>query len=287
MSNPPAWVTNAGGDAVFGARPARWGFRHETWIVDVTDGSAFVVQRRVDGSDPTRPRARAIRDVVRAAGLPVPEPTRRALVAGDVVVTMPFVDGVVAAELLGTNRGAQIVGRVCGEVGARLGAVNPKGVPLPRTWASGDSLRVATHARMERLPHALLTGTRRDLLVALDHAVLEVDAVKPRLAHGDLAPVNVLVLDDRLTAVLDLDRAQLAHPLYDAAWFAWVVSFHHAAVAEAACEAYAGAAGITLPSFASMAWMWRLQLLERLAEAPNAQERARWAARLAAVQGSA
>lgn len=283
MRAPPAWVTDACGNAIVAARPARWGFRHETWIVEETDGRAFVVQRRVDGSDPTSPNARAVRDLVRAAGLPVPEPARVVVVADEVVVVMPLVDGVVAAELLGTDRGAEIVGRACGEIGTRLGAMNPTGVPLPRMWASGDSLRVATHARIDRLPSALPTETRRRLLIALDRAAREVDAVKPRLVHGDLVPVNVLVRDDRLAAVLDLDRVQLAHPLYDAAWFAWVVSFYHADVADVACNAYARAAGVAVRPFAAMAWMWPLQLLDRLAEAQDAHERAVWAARLAAI----
>jgi aminoglycoside phosphotransferase (APT) family kinase protein len=74
-------------------------------------------------------------------------------------------------------------------------------------------------------------------LVSLRRAALEVETVLPRFAHGDLAPVNLLVRDGRVAAVLDLDRARLAHPLHDAAWFAWVVSFHHRDVAGAAWSA--------------------------------------------------
>jgi aminoglycoside phosphotransferase (APT) family kinase protein len=107
--------------------------------------------------------------------------------------------------------------------------------------------------------------------------------VKPLVVHGDLVPVNLLVADDRLTALLDLDRVQLAHPLYDAAWFAWVVSHYHADVAGVACDAYARASGVAVRPLARLAWLWPLQLLERLAEAQDGQERDAWAARLAAV----
>jgi aminoglycoside phosphotransferase (APT) family kinase protein len=252
----------------------------------MTGGTASVVQRRVDGSDPTNPVARAARDLVRAAGLPVPEPADAARVADDLVVMLPLVDGIVAAELLRTVRGAQTVGRVCGGVAARLGAVNLTGVSLPRTWASGESLRAATQARLDRLAVDLPSETRRHLLAALDRSVARVDAARGQLVHGDLAPVNVLVRDDRLTAVLDLDRLQIAHPLYDAAWFAWVVSNYHPDVADAACDAFARAAGLTVRSAADLAWLWPLQLLERLAEAQSAPERAMWLARLESIERS-
>jgi aminoglycoside phosphotransferase (APT) family kinase protein len=286
MNEPPAWVSEAIVERFVAARPARWGFRHETWIVEGIDGPAFVVQRRVDDSDPTSPGMRAVRDLVRAAGLPVPEPARVLHMTEGVVVVLPFVDGVVGAELLGTERGAKIVGRTCGEIVARLGAVNPSTVAPPGPWISGADLRAGMHAWIDQLASALPAARRRYLLTALDRAALEVDSVQPRLVHGDLAPVNVLLRHDRLTAVLDLDRVQLAHPLYDAAWFAWVVSFHHPEVADVACEAFARAAGLSVQSVADLTWMWPLQLLERLAEAHTEPERTMWVARLAATEAS-
>jgi aminoglycoside phosphotransferase (APT) family kinase protein len=108
----------------------------------------------------------------------------------------------------------------------------------------------------------------------------------PRFAHGDLAPVNLLVQDGRVAAVLDLDGARLAHPLFDAAWLAWIISFHHGDVAEAAWGAYARAVGAGVRSPAALAWLWPLQLLERLAEARGEDERATWADRLVAVPRS-
>ncbi len=277
-----AWVTAGCGAETVAARPARWGFRHETWIAEGADGRACVVQRRADGSDPASPNARAARDLVRATGLPVPEPARVVRLGDDVIVVMPFVEGVVAVDLLGTVAGAEIVGRACGEVAARLGAVNPTGVSVPRTWASGADLRVATHAWLDRLSMVLPGETRRRLLGALDRAAPRLDAVEPRLAHGDLVPVNVLLRDDRLAALLDLDRIQLAHPFYDAAWFAWVVATYHPDVANMACDAFARAAGVAVRSISALAWLWPLQLLERLSEARNAPERDTWAARLSA-----
>jgi aminoglycoside phosphotransferase (APT) family kinase protein len=286
MNTPPAWVSDAVVEGLVAARPARWGFRHETWIVHGKDGRASVIQRRVDGSDPMSAGMRAVRDLVRAAGLPVPEPIRVVRVEGDVIVVLPYVDGVVAADLLGSDRGATVVGRRCGEIGARLGPVNPAAVPVSGTWASGADLRSVTIARMDRLATALPVVTRRRLFIALERAAHEADAVAPRLVHGDLVPVNILLRDDRLEAVLDLDRMQLAHPLYDAAWFAWVMTFYHPDVAGGAFQAFARAAGLAVRSVADLTWMWPLQLLERLDEAQNEPERTMWLARLAATKGS-
>jgi aminoglycoside phosphotransferase (APT) family kinase protein len=277
-------VTAASGGSAIDARQLSWGFRHETWVVETIDGRALVVQRRVDGSDPTDPRFQAVRGAVRAAGLPVPEPVRVALEGTDVVVALPFVEGVVAAELLVGDGDPELVGRLCGEVAARLGTVGSAGLSLSRTWASADDLRAAARGWMESLPDAVPAGTRKRLLVDVDRVALEVETATPRFAHGDLAPVNLLVRDGRIVAVLDLDRARLAHPLYDAAWFAWVVSFHHADVAEASWSAYARAVGMDARSPATFTWLWPLQLVERLSEAREEDERTKWVDRLAAAR---
>jgi aminoglycoside phosphotransferase (APT) family kinase protein len=52
-------------------------------------------------------------------------------------------------------------------------------------------------------------------------------AAPPIVAHGDLAPVNLLVDVERLTGILDLERLRLAPPLFDAAWFRLLVRHHH------------------------------------------------------------
>ncbi len=40
----------------------------------------------------------------------------------------------------------------------------------------------------------------------------------PVFAHGDLAPVNVLVDHGRVVAVVDFERARMAHPPFEATW---------------------------------------------------------------------
>jgi aminoglycoside phosphotransferase (APT) family kinase protein len=278
----PVWVLEAVRGGIVTARRARWGFRHETWIVERPGGERMVLQRRVDGSDPTLGRARIVRELVRAASVPTPEPVRRHVPtpgSSGLVVELPFVDAQVGAELLPVPHGAETVGRLCGSIAVRLGGIDVRGLRLADTWASGARLRTAAGRWLELLPASAPSGTRRSVEQAISRASVMLDADPPGLAHGDLAPVNVLVRDGDLAAVLDLDRAQIAHPAYDAAWFAWVVTFHHPRLADTACAAYTAAAGVPTGEEA-LGWLWSLLLLERLAEAADPRERSMWADRL-------
>jgi aminoglycoside phosphotransferase (APT) family kinase protein len=61
--------------------------------------------------------------------------------------------------------------------------------------------------------------------------------------HGDLVPANLL-LRDGANVLLDLEAARIGDPLLDAAWFRWIVAYHHPELVPAAWAAFAGAAGI-------------------------------------------
>lgn len=242
---PLPWVRAALGNDVRSATRARWGFRHETWVVEVA-GERLVVQRRADGSDPTLPPWPAIRRLVREAGLATPEPVRLASPGPDVVLVLPAIDGTVAAELLRAGHGAELVGRACGWVASRLRSIDPAAIALPGP------------------PGGFGETT-------------------PVVAHGDLAPVNILIRGERVVGVLDLDRIRLAHRDYDAAWFAWVVTTHHPALAHDAWRGFADAAGLGDRTPSEVAWLWPIQLAERVREAASEPERARWLGHLEAA----
>ena len=279
----PRWAQGAcPGGAVAGVRAA-WGFTHETWILATSNGPAVAVQRRRDRSDPTRPRSRAIREAVRAAGLMVPEPSGAPPDRGHAVVVLPFVPGAPAAELLRGADGAEAAGVLGGRVAARLAGIAWAGLGLPSTWASGERLRTAGRDWARRCAGSLRERSLGTIETLLEGAAGEVDDASGRFAHGDLAPVNILVRRGRVAAILDLDRARVAHPLYDAAWFAWVVTHHHPQVADAAWRGYARGAGLPPQTPAAFAWIQPLQLLERAATARTRSEREAWATRLEAA----
>jgi len=276
----PAWALAAGPEGIVAGVRAQWGFTHETWILSREDGPSVAVQRRCDRSDPTRPRARAVREAVRAAGLPVPEPAAAPSDGGRRVVTLPFVPGAPAAALLGTEEGAEAAGLLCGGVARAMAKIQPAGLGLGRTWASGSRLRTAGKAWLDGCPGELQDSHLRAIDHMLDLAVAAVDAAPTVLAHGDLVPVNILVHDGSVAAVLDLDRARAAHPHFDAAWFLWVVTHHHPEMAEAAWRGYARGAGLAPVIPEACAWLQPLQLLELAAQARHPADRRRWMARV-------
>jgi aminoglycoside phosphotransferase (APT) family kinase protein len=277
----PGWVARAAGGEIRKAAPATWGFRHETWLVERGDGDRLVLQRRTDGSDPTVAPHPAIRAAVRAVGLPVPEPVRLARDAGTVIVRLPYVEGETAAAALRHGKGAGLAGRACGTVAARLQTVRPDGLGLVRA-----DVAAADHGA--DLPQAIPPALREPLARYLARTRPILEAAAPAVAHGDLAPVNVIVRHGRVAAVLDLDRVRLAHPAYDAAWFAWVVSAHHPGLAADAWHGYADAARFGGRGPRDLAWLWPLQLLERVREASDPDDRSRWVERLgAALEGRA
>ncbi len=64
------------------------------------------------------------------------------------------------------------------------------------------------------------------------------------VCHGDFGPQNVLVLDGRVSGLLDLEDARLGDPLLDAAWWAWLVRAHTPAAFNATWTRFLGAAGL-------------------------------------------
>ncbi len=215
----------------------------------------------------------------------VPEPELLARDGGHAILALPFVDGRPGSELLGDAAGATVAGRACGQVSARLSAIATATLPLDGTWASGEALRVAGAAWLRRCADMLDDRTAVRLGELLGIAARETDRVPAVFAHGDLAPVNVLVRGRDVAAVLDLDRARLAHPLFDAAWFAWVVGHHHPDVARIAWLAFADVTGLPDDEPGAFAWLQPLQLLERCATSGAAADRATWANRLTAALG--
>lgn len=137
--------------------------------------------------------------------------------------------GVAADALLGTAAGAAQLGRVAGEAAVTLAALVPAGAlarALPRRWADGGRLGAAAAGWLTAAAPLLgAAGARRArTAVARVPGLL---AGPPTLAHGDLAPVNLVVADGRLTGLLDLERLRLAPAGFDAAWFRLLVRHHH------------------------------------------------------------
>ncbi len=245
-SQTPDWLPGAFGGAAAQAVRLRWGFANETWAGRLPDGRRVAATLLADPAAAERLRAliAVVRPRLVAAGLPVPAPIDAGPgVPADVVIA-EFVDGIPGPEILGRADGPTAIGTLLGSAWRRLGTVDPAGTGLPDRWTSADRLLVLAAGWSAIVSHDL-AAPDRDRLDAVLGTLPELLVGRPAgVVHGDLVPANILVADGRLVALLDLEAARLADPLLDAAWFDWIVRYHHPREEPAAWAAFAAEAGI-------------------------------------------
>ena len=266
-----------------------WATSTRTERMTLADGRRVVVQRSVGGASARATIGRRIRLgrllPAIAPWLPMPEVRGGEATGPRPFVVTGFVPGISGRELLADNRGAAQLGRLMGELVAGLARVPTRGLRLGGTW--GDPERLATAA--DRWLNASAPDLGADGARALERLLRrlprELAGAPPVFAHGDLAPVNILVRDGAVVALLDFERARLAHPLFDAAWWRWIVRHHHPERSEAAGPAFLEAAGLEdSPATAKrLDLLAALQCLEMLRRARRAEARHEWAARLLSV----
>jgi aminoglycoside phosphotransferase (APT) family kinase protein len=273
------------GAPILAAERARWGFANRTDLVTLGDGRRMAVQRLQDPVAASRRLhvERVLGDRLRAAGIPVPR-----LLAGDAHAVPPYaisevVEGEPGIGLLDDPIDAIALATEMGRLARVLATVPVEERLLAGGWA--DPERLASHARRwleagrEHLDPVAAAEVDR-LISRIPKALAGRPAV---LAHGDWAPVNVLVRDRAVVAVLDWEAARLADPLLDLAWWAWIVWHHHRDRYAAAAPALFETAGVELdaPTAERMRILVAARLLEILGSV-RADDRAarRWADRL-------
>jgi aminoglycoside phosphotransferase (APT) family kinase protein len=199
-----------------------------------------------------------------------------------------FVEGEPGAALLGRTGGPAAVGEVFGAAWEAMHAVDTEGIELPLSWCSGPGLAAAGDA-VRRAIAAVGPGARPRLIreVAVAREVL--GGRQTALVHGDFVPVNGLIRDGTLVGLIDFESAGLADPLTDPAWFAWIVGYHHPAVAAAAWSSFLAAAGLETDDRATRTLLRILPLLamlERLDGAREEAQRGRWIGMLRRFAGA-
>jgi aminoglycoside phosphotransferase (APT) family kinase protein len=127
--------------------------------------------------------------------------------------------------------------RVMGELLAVFRRLPAAGLELDRLWADPERLTASA------------AGWARQLSITTADPCLDavpgLFAGRPVvLAHGDFAPVNVLTDGEKVTGLLDFEAVRLADPLFDAAWWAWSVSFSSLEVLQEGWPAFLEGAGI-------------------------------------------
>ena len=275
------------GSTVVSSEPARWGTSARTHLATLADGSRFAIQELDDrGSTEARVR-RAARfgALLAAAGVPVPR-----VVLSDARAEPPYMVSEVAAgrtgaELLADPVDAIALGTEMGRLLRRVQSVPTDGLGLPSTWSDPRRLEHAA-GRWLGAARSALDGETVELLAGVIGRLTILFAGRPAvLAHGDWAPVNVLVDGRHVTAVLDWEFARAADPLYDAAWWGWIVWHHHPDAYIHAWPAFLETAGIDAAgeSMERLRSLGLLRLLEIVASrkvAGDPVSLARWTDRL-------
>lgn len=241
--DPPGWLADhLGQAAVDSIERLSWGFRNETWRINLLDGSARVATRlRSPGAAPRiAARAVALSERLAVVGIPTPPILDHATAATGLLVSA-YVDGTPGAAVLDDPAGAALVGSVLGETWRRLAGVDPSHLDLDLGWTRPGPLAAHLRVQAHGLGDGLDEGRRRRLHAAIDRAEDLLPERPVRFVHGDLVPVNTILRDGRLAALLDFESVRLAEPLLDAAWFRTIVQFHHPRVAPAAWHAFRAA----------------------------------------------
>jgi aminoglycoside phosphotransferase (APT) family kinase protein len=230
------------------ATQAVWGFTNRTDIVTLASGDRVVVQRyrrRQDAEYRLRVM-RALRRPAAEAGIAIPRIRESDLETDPAWVILDALPGVPVPEA----RDAGLEGprfpamaRSMGELLAAFRRLPVAGLELDDLWADPGRLAARAAGWVEELRG--LAATERATLAGLLDRVPAVFAKRPVvLAHGDFAPVNVLTDGVSVTGLLDFESVRLADPLFDVAWWKWVVSFSSPSVLEAAWPAFLQGAGI-------------------------------------------
>ena len=263
------------GAPVVAAERCGWGFENETIAVTLADGGRRIVQRlsAQAGAAQTLQLAAELPARMAAAGIRAPRQLAADPGASPPFAVREFLPGEPGAAHMSTKPGATLVARAMGALLPGLARVSVAGVPLDSTWASPERLAQHGQQLLERC-RDLLDLRAADLLRATVAELPGLFADRAAVfAHGDFCPVNVLVeprpasLDEqpsspplKVLGLLDLEFARVADPLFDAAWWGWVVRYHHAERWVVAWPALLAAAGI--PNDAATAA--RIQALQRL-----------------------
>lgn len=229
--------------------PAPGGSKNRTSIIELQSGQRLVVQEYTNRRT-AAVRLRAVEQLatpLNQHGIPVPrllvnelgyEPPWAAF------EELPGEPGYVAAGWDLEGAAFPAIASDMGTLLRRMAELNPSEYDLPTLWTEPSDLTAAAHAWLVAL-EPYLSSTD----VAITQGLL---ATTPALlgnrpmvvCHGDFGPQNVLVLDGRVSGLLDFEDVRIADQLLDIAWWAWFVRAHTPAAFKRTWELFLKAAGV-------------------------------------------
>ncbi len=262
----------------------------DTYRIELDDGRVFAAQRLRGGEAARRAAtAGAVASRIAAAGVPVPVPAVVVRIGRVPWLTAPWVEGESGREWLDTPVRRRRIATEMGALTNRLARVDAADLDLDRDWETADGVeRLATEC-LARLAGSLGADEVRALRHAATVIRTSLAGAAPIFAHGDFAPVNVILAPDgALRAVLDLESARWSVPMLDIAWWGWIVRFHHPAAWARTWHLFLGAAHVaedheTTVLIEALQRVRCLELAARMPTAATAAARTAWLGRLRAT----
>ncbi|HEU4323320.1 MAG TPA: phosphotransferase [Roseiflexaceae bacterium] len=266
------------GAPVVASERSRWGFENRTDLVTLADGRRLVVQQvanRALAAHKLR-LGRLLPERLAAVGIATPRQLAADTQADPPYAVREYLPGLPGPSALGSDAEAAALARAMGALLPRLARVVTEGAGLSRVWAEPDRLLALSRRRLERAAALLAPADLQTLASTIDEAGSLLAGRTACFAHGDFCPVNVLLAEPHasslkpqapsLTALLDLEFARVADPLFDAAWWGLIVRYHHPARWQVAWPHLLDAAGIPADAetLRRIAAIQRLRCLETI-----------------------
>ncbi|MFF3566356.1 aminoglycoside phosphotransferase family protein [Nocardia jiangxiensis] len=222
-----AWLERVLDRPIMAATSAEWGVGDNTSLVTVDDGTGVVVQRyRLGGEADRRMRImNALRDPAAARGITIPGIHAADIGAQPPWIAFDMLPGAPSAETAMDGPHFPALARAMGAMLADFSELPCTDVELDDMWARPRYLAARADAWAECLAPALSAAQSAALEGVLADLPALFDGRPAVLAHGDYAPVNILVEDGAITGLLDFESVCVADPLYDPARWAWSVGF--------------------------------------------------------------
>jgi aminoglycoside phosphotransferase (APT) family kinase protein len=264
------------GEPIIAMTPGRWGFTNRTDIVTLAGGDQVVVQRyrRRKDSEYRLRVMQALRAPAAQSGIVIPAIRQFDLDADPPWAIFEPLPGLPVPEAGDASLDGPrfpFFARRMGELLARLRRLPTTGLALNDDWADPSRLAARAAAWVEGVPE-LSHQQRAALALVIDQWPTLFSDRQSVLAHGDFAPVNVLIDGESVTGLVDFESVRLADPLFDAAWWTWAVEFHDPSVLQRAWRPFLEGAEIN-PDEPQLAERIRalqtLRLLELVVD-PNA-----------------
>jgi aminoglycoside phosphotransferase (APT) family kinase protein len=284
-----ASLARALGSSIVSTLAPPWGDARAVTRIDLADGRV-VAARWLSGrgSEIEAQRLAERADRLREAGIGVAWPMDDIPSTNGAWVVAPWIVGTVGAAVLADAARRRSFARSMGRLATAVAAVDVRDMAVERTWVDPSMLAQRVGGAVSALGRDLGPAIARGLLADAQAVASDWTGAaewEPGLAHGDFAPVNVIVRPDDELVLLDLGGFRVAPRILDLAWWGWVVRYHHPAAWTDTWEAFLDGAGLpTSPGIDALAVrVARLVLLERAAEATGPDNRIRWIERISAT----